>query len=66
MTTETDDKRCLSCGRGEQETPIIPLDYQGSRLWICPQHLPILIHDPARLVGQLPGAENLKPADHHD
>jgi len=59
-------KTCLACGRGEDETPLVCLDYRGARHWICPQHLPILIHDPGRLVGQLPGAENLKPADHHD
>ena len=42
------------------------MQFQGNTYWICPQHLPILIHDPARLVGILPGAENLRPADHHD
>jgi hypothetical protein len=26
----------------------------------------VLIHDPQRLVGTLPGAEHLEPADHHD
>jgi hypothetical protein len=35
-------------------------------LWICPQHLPLLIHNPQQLAGKLAGAENLKPADHHD
>jgi hypothetical protein len=40
--------------------------YRDSRLWICPQHLPVLIHDPAQLIGKLPGAENLRPAEHHD
>jgi hypothetical protein len=37
-----------------------------SDMWICPQHMPILIHDPAQLVGKMPGAENLKPSDHHE
>jgi hypothetical protein len=27
--------------------------------WICPQHLPILIHKPVRLAEKLPGLENL-------
>ena len=26
----------------------------------------VLIHDPQRLVGVLPGAERLSPAEHHD
>ncbi len=57
---------CLACQRNAHETPLIPLDYGDRRIWICPQHLPILIHDPARLIGVLPGAEKLRPADHHD
>jgi len=60
------DKSCLACHRGPSDTPLIPLDYRGRTYWICPQDLPILIHDPARLVGKLPGAERLKPAEHHD
>jgi hypothetical protein len=58
--------RCIACQRDEAATPLVALQYRGQALWICPQHLPILIHDPARLVGLLPGAEDLKPADHHD
>ncbi|MBN1668307.1 MAG: hypothetical protein JW862_14535 [Anaerolineales bacterium] len=27
--------------------------------YICPQHLPILIHKPAQLADKLPGAEKL-------
>jgi hypothetical protein len=60
------NKQCLVCKRGEQETPLVNLDYREQRMWICPQHLPMLIHNPQELAGQLPGAENLKPADHHD
>ena len=57
---------CLACQRSKDATPLIPLDYRDSRVWICPQHLPLLIHDPAQLIGKLPGAEHLRPADHHD
>lgn len=57
---------CLACQRGKDVTPLIPLEYRDSKVWICPQHLPLLIHDPAQLIGKLPGAENLRPADHHD
>lgn len=63
MTAET---ACLACERTPDETPLIALAYRNTTHWICPQHLPILIHDPARLVGRLPGAERLRPADHHD
>ncbi|UCG86402.1 MAG: hypothetical protein JSW71_21285 [Gemmatimonadota bacterium] len=57
---------CVACGRDKQQTPLLALEYQESRLWICPQHLPVLIHDPHQLIGRLPGAENLSPAEHHD
>lgn len=57
---------CLACGRREQETPLLELAYRGGKVWICPQHLPVLIHDPTALVGKLAGAEQLRPADHHD
>jgi hypothetical protein len=59
-------KQCLACERGTDVTPLIPLEYREERLWICPQHLPLLIHDPGQLVGRLAGAEHLRPAEHHD
>jgi hypothetical protein len=64
--TAKDRKRCLACGRGPEETPLIALEYRGATLWICPQHLPVLIHEPAQLADRLAGAERLRPADHHD
>jgi len=64
--SEEKAKRCLACERGTDVTPLIPLEYREERLWICPQHLPLLIHDPAQLVGRLAGAEHLRPAEHHD
>jgi len=57
---------CLVCTRPSTEVPLIAFQYRGADLWICPQHLPILIHDPSKLAGRLPGAEGLRPADHHD
>ncbi len=60
------NKACLVCKRDEQETPLVCIDYRGERTWICPQHMPQLIHNPQELVGLLAGAENLKPADGSD
>lgn len=57
---------CLVCERGADETPLLRLEYRDSEFRICPQHLPVLIHDPAQLIGRLPGAERLSPADHED
>ena len=63
---ESKEDVCLACGRDEHATPLLQIRYRGGVRWICPQHLPILIHDPTRLAGHLPGAETLKPADHQD
>ncbi len=59
-------RHCLACGRDANATPLIHLEYRQGEFWICPQHLPVLIHHPEELVGKLPGAETLTPAEHHD
>ena len=66
MTTPEPQGQCLACKRTSTETPLIRLEYLDATYWICPQHLPVLIHDPSRLIGTLPGAELLSPAEHHD
>jgi hypothetical protein len=50
---------CLYCQQSSDEVPLLRLEYLGTEAWICPQHLPILIHKPAQLAGKLPGAERL-------
>jgi hypothetical protein len=57
---------CVACRRGSDDVPLITFEFRGRELRICPQHLPILIHDPGQLVGRLEGAETLSPAEHHD
>jgi hypothetical protein len=66
MATISAVPACLACGRTSGETPLIELLYREKNFWICPQHLPVLIHDPKTLTGKLPGAEGMEPADHHD
>lgn len=51
-------KNCILCDKDENEVPLIVLAYKGQELRICPQHVPVLIHDPQKLVGILEGAEN--------
>ncbi len=60
-----DPKVCLYCQQDSQAVPLILLDYQDQKMWICPQHLPILIYKPAQLIGRLPGAENLIAPEEH-
>ncbi len=56
--------QCLVCERTEQQVPLIKLQYRDNAYWICPQHFPILIHNPEQLIGKLPGAEHLTPHEH--
>ncbi len=60
------EPKCVFCERGPDVVPLLSLGFQGQQVHICPQHLPVLIHDPAQLAGRMPGVENLSPSDHHD
>jgi hypothetical protein len=55
-------KNCLVCKKSSNETPVTKFYYQESEFYICPQHIPILIHNPQELVGLLDGADKLKGA----
>lgn len=57
---------CIACQRSSSATPLLTLEFQDGTFKICAQHLPVLIHDPAQLIGRLPGAEALEPAEHKD
>lgn len=55
---------CLYCDRSSELVPLLNLEYRGEHYWICPQHLPILIHEPGKLASYLPGLEEIAAADH--
>jgi hypothetical protein len=50
---------CVYCDLTSNEIPLINMQYLGKQVWICPQHLPILIHKPALLAEKLPGVERI-------
>ena len=56
------EKVCLVCKRTSQEIPLTSFDYQNITFWICPQHIPILIHSPQKLADLLPGADSFEGA----
>jgi hypothetical protein len=56
--------KCLVCEQTSDEIPLLALKYRENQYWICPQHFPILIHQPEKLIGKLPGAEKITPHDH--
>ncbi len=59
------DEKCIYCGRNSDEVPLIALRYRFSMLWICPQHLPVLIHHPEKLADKLPGAASFGTPENH-
>jgi len=53
-------KECIICKKGEQEIPVTRFEYKGQEFWICPQHIPVLIHDPHKMADLLPGASEFE------
>lgn len=58
------NEKCLVCERSSDQTPLLALRYQGQDHWICPQHLPALIHKPQQLADKFPGATFAQPEGH--
>jgi len=54
------DKKCIVCETTSHDVPLVKLEYRDQELWICPQHIPVLIHHPDQLVGKVPGAEDFQ------
>jgi hypothetical protein len=62
--TEQQAPTCIHCGRDDSQVPLVLFRYQEQEFRICAEHFPLLIHQPGKLSGKLPNAENLTPADH--
>jgi hypothetical protein len=58
--------KCIHCERTADEVPLLAMIYAGENYYICPQHLPVVIHKPQELIGKLPGAANLAARGGHD
>lgn len=56
------DKKCVVCEKDTDQMPLTRFYYKESDFYICAQHIPILIHDPQKLVGLLPDADKLEGA----
>jgi hypothetical protein len=48
---------CVYCQHTSAQVPLLQLEFNGEKRWICPQHLPILIHKPEQLIEQFPGMD---------
>ncbi len=62
--TDTDKAACINCSRNDMEIPLLRLQFKGDGFWLCSACLPTLLHRPERLVGRLPGAEEIQPVNH--
>jgi len=58
-------EECISCHKSSEQVPLLSLKYMDKWIWICPQHLPILIHKPEQLANILPGTEYFEPSAGH-
>jgi hypothetical protein len=54
-----DRNACVLCDRSSDVVPLLTIEYRGSSLRICSEHLPVLIHDPGQLAERLPGVQTL-------
>jgi len=54
---ENTEQVCVFCKRNQDEVPLVQLAYQQVNYWICPQHIPLLIHEPHKLVGMIDDAD---------
>ena len=64
MNNTSESMQCVNCQRGVEQVPLLTLNHRGGTAYICPQCLPVLIHEPQLLVGKLAGAESLRPREH--
>ncbi|NLP58501.1 hypothetical protein [Lutibacter sp. B1] len=53
-------KECLVCKKTLEEIPVTKFYYQDSYFYLCPQHIPVLIHSPQELVGLLPDVDKIR------
>jgi hypothetical protein len=44
---------CIYCNLSDQDIPLLSFQYRNEPYWICPEHLPILIHHPDQLADKL-------------
>ena len=51
-------KSCIVCGKTHEEIPVTKFYYKESEFYICPQHIPMLIHKPTELANKIPDAAN--------
>jgi hypothetical protein len=60
----TEKNCCVLCQQDSNQVPLLPIQYRDQSLWICSQHMPVLIHEPHKLAGVMPGTDKLEGVNH--
>ncbi len=55
---------CINCGKSDNEAPILQMKFRGAQMWICSGCIPVLIHRPEQLMGQLTSVNNIEINNH--
>jgi ribosomal protein L37AE/L43A len=64
MEKDSNKYNCLNCGNSEMEAPLVSVRYAGENIWICSPCMPVLIHNPAKMIGALQNADKIPPSPH--
>ena len=56
----SEKKECLVCKKPSDEIPVTRFYYMDNSFYICPQHMPVIIHNPQELIGLLEGADKFE------
>lgn len=58
-----DTPECLYCKQTSNDLPLVEILYRGVKYWICPQHIPLMIHEPGKLIGKIPDLDQYAAYD---
>lgn len=64
MDNNQNPKQCVNCERTIEQVPLILVEHRNGAAYICPQCMPVLIHQPHKLIEKLPGAAELEGHQH--
>ncbi|MCB0649766.1 MAG: hypothetical protein KDC85_00670 [Saprospiraceae bacterium] len=62
----TIEKKCLVCGSTSEEMPLLTFEFKQQNLYVCSQHIPIIIHQPHQLQGLIPEMPDRGSEPHHE
>jgi hypothetical protein len=52
-----EEKKCFNCERTDSQIPVVEMSFKQNKLWVCPQCIPNLIHNPDVVQEKLAEAE---------